>query len=177
MGSGTGVPGSGPGVRGRVSGSGIEARGTRLSPARPAPCSPGGRRPLTVHGWSGSGRPGKGRPTGSSSGVNRTDRGWRADRRAGGHFRVAPISEAGRSRERMGWSRGRWCCRGDRAGLGGGCPASVSQWAGRPLGAGAGTDSGGGLGRWVHLWAFPKANANWGKVKGRWPLPGAAPPP
>ena len=27
----------------------------------------------------------------------------------------------------------------------------------------------GGLGRWAHLWAFPKANANWGKVKGRWP--------
>lgn len=76
---------------------------------------------------------------------------------------------AGRSRERMGWSRGRWCYRGDRAGLSGCCRVSVSQWAGRPLGAGAGTDAGGGLGRWAHLWAFPKANANWGKVKGRWP--------
>ena len=40
MGSGTGVPGSGPGVRGRVSGSGIEARGTRLSPAQAPPAPP-----------------------------------------------------------------------------------------------------------------------------------------
>lgn len=115
------TPGSGTGDRGP--GSGIEARGTRLSPAHgrggPAPRGPGGRRPLTVHGRSGSGSPGRGGRTGSPGGVNRTDRrglaGWRA-----GTAGSLPLPAAGSSRERTVRYRGRWRCRGDRAGQGGG---------------------------------------------------------
>ena len=126
------APGSGTGDRGP--GSGIEARGTRLSPAHgrggPAPRGPGGWWPLTVHGRSGSGSPGRGGRTGSPGGVNRTDRrglaGWRA-----GTAGSPPLPATGSSRERTGWSRGRWRCRGDRADQGGGGQASCESvgWA------------------------------------------------
>lgn len=162
-------PGSGPRVRGRVSGSGIEARGTRLKP-RPAPCS--SRRAAAPHRpWLVRERQAWGTQTGQDLPAASTEP-TPAGERTGGRWALPGshlFPAAGRSRERMGWSRGRWCYRGDRAGLSGCCRVSVSQWAGRPLGAGAGTDAGGGLGRWAHLWAFPKSKRNRGKVKGRWP--------
>lgn len=109
-GPGYGVGDWGPRFRPQSPGSGFRVwdrgQGTRSSPARPAPCSPRGRRPPHRPWLVRERQAGEDRPTGSSSGVNRTDPGWRADRRAGGHFRVAPISGCGRSRERMGCPAG-----------------------------------------------------------------------
>ncbi|XP_007125564.3 spermatogenesis-associated protein 33 [Physeter macrocephalus] len=54
-----------------------------------------------------------------------TGAGWRT----GGRVTAGspPLPAAGSSRERTGWSRGRWRCRGDRAGPGGGGRASCEE--------------------------------------------------
>nr|XP_058899810.1 spermatogenesis-associated protein 33 [Kogia breviceps] len=54
-----------------------------------------------------------------------TSSGWRT----GGRVTAGspPLPAAGSSRERTGWSRGRWRCRGDRAGQGGGGRASCEE--------------------------------------------------